>query len=233
MPNIPTLYQLCHWKVTLRYGLSREEIQELIDNPDRCVPTHHQVDPRVIEVHLDVFTAPTFRIGTQEYSLVSGYYRLYYLNWLAAVNENNQSIQRRSQRLQAGLDCWENGYLRTYLYFDDCFLRENYYRRLPTLDIGVLWYVRSTLQAGLDCWENGYLRTYLYFDDCFLRENYYRRLPTLEIGVLWYVRRTPSTIYATAKAIIQLCPHSPMAPLPDFQSLSPEQKEGVYQYAEE
>ena len=89
------------------------------------------------------------------------------------------------------------------------------------------------LQAGLDCWRNGYLRTYLYFDDCFLRENYYRRLPTLEIGILWYARRTPSTIYATAKAIIQLCPHSPTAPLPDFQSLSPKQKEGIYQYVEE
>jgi hypothetical protein len=110
-----------------------------------------------------------------------------YLNWLAAVDENNQSIQRRSQGFQAGLDCWRNGYLRTYLYFDDCFLRENYYRRLPTL----------------------------------------------EIGILWYARRTPSTIYAMAKAIIQLCPHSPTAPLPDFQSLSPEQKEGVYQYVEE
>jgi hypothetical protein len=36
-----------------------------------------------------------------------------------------------------------------------------------------------------------------------------------------------------AKAIIQLCPHSPTAPLPDFQSLSPEQKEGIYQHIEE
>jgi hypothetical protein len=78
------------------------------------------------------------------------------------------------------------------------------------------------------------LRTYLYFNDSFLRENYYRRLPTgLEIGILWYTCRTPSTIYATAKAIIQLCPHSPTASLPDFQSLSPEQKEGIYQYVEE
>jgi hypothetical protein len=115
-----------------------EEIQELIDNPDRHVPTHHQVDPRVIEVHLDVFTAPTFCIGTQEYSLVSRYYHLYYLNWLAAVDENNQSIQQCSQGLQAGLDCWRNGYLRAYLYFDDSFLRENYYRHLPTLEIGIL-----------------------------------------------------------------------------------------------
>jgi hypothetical protein len=133
MPNIPTLYQLCYWKVTLRYSLSREEIQELIDNPDRRVPTHHQVYSRVIEAHLDVFMAPIFHICTQEYSLVRGYYHLYYLNWLAAVDENNQSIQRRSQGLQAGLDCWRNGYLRTYLYFDDCFLRENYYRCLPQL----------------------------------------------------------------------------------------------------
>ena len=36
-----------------------------------------------------------------------------------------------------------------------------------------------------------------------------------------------------ARAIIQLCPHSPMAPLPDFQSLSPEQKEGIYQHIDE
>jgi hypothetical protein len=75
---------------------------------------------------------------------------------------------------------------------------------------------------------------YLYFDDSFLCENYYQCLPTgLEIGILWYARRTPSTIYAMAKAIIQLCPHSPTAPLPDFQSLSPKQKEGIYQHIEE
>jgi hypothetical protein len=75
---------------------------------------------------------------------------------------------------------------------------------------------------------------YLYFDDSFLRENYYRRLPTIRLatGILWYAHRTPSTIYAMAKAIIQLCPHSPMAPLPDFQSLSPEQKEGIYHHIE-
>jgi hypothetical protein len=153
------------------------------------VPTHHQVDPRVIEAHLGISTAPTFHISFQEYSLVSRHYREYCLNWLAAVDENNQSIQRRSQGLQAGLDCWRNGYLQTYLYFDDSFLRENYYWRLPTIG--------------------------------------------LVTGILWYAHRTPSTIYATAKAIIQLCPHSPMAPLLDFQSLSPKQKEGIYQHVEE
>jgi hypothetical protein len=169
----------------LRFGLFREEIQDLIDNPDRHVPTHHQVDPRVIEAHLGISTAPTFHIGSQEYSLINRYYHEYYLKWLAAVEMNNQSIQRCSQGLQAGIDCWRNGYLWTYLYFDDSFLRENYYRRLPSIG-----------------------------------------LPT---GILWYAHRTPSTIYA----IIQLCPHSPTAPLPDFQSLSPKQKEGIYHHIEE
>jgi hypothetical protein len=99
------------------------------------VPTHHQVDPRVIEAYLGISTTPIFHIDSQEYdsqeySLISRYYREYYPHWLAAVESNNQSIQRCSQGLQAGIDCWRNGYLRTYLYFNDFFLRENYYRRL-------------------------------------------------------------------------------------------------------
>jgi hypothetical protein len=93
MPHIPTLYQLSYWEFTFGYGLFREEIQDLIDNLDRCVPTHHQVDPRVIEANLGVLTAPTFHIGTKEYSLVSRHYCEYCLNWLAAVDANNQSIQ--------------------------------------------------------------------------------------------------------------------------------------------
>jgi hypothetical protein len=115
----------------------------LIDNPDRHVPTHHQVDPRVIEAHLGISMTPTFHIGSREYTR---HYCEYYLDWLAAVDENNQSIQRCSQRLQAGLDCWRNGYLQTYLYFDDSFLRENYYRRLPSIGLvtGILWYAHRT-----------------------------------------------------------------------------------------
>jgi hypothetical protein len=102
MPHIPMLYQLCHQEFTLRYSLFREEIQELIDNPDRHVPAH-QVDLRVIEVHLGILTAPRFHIGfgdifpvhigTREYSLVSRHYRDYYRHWVVAVNTNNQSIQ--------------------------------------------------------------------------------------------------------------------------------------------
>jgi hypothetical protein len=81
MPHIPMLYQLSYQESTLRYGLFREVIQDLIDNPDRCVLTHHQVDPRVIEVHLGISMAPTFHIVSREYSLVSRHYREHYLNW--------------------------------------------------------------------------------------------------------------------------------------------------------
>jgi hypothetical protein len=151
MPHIPTLYQLSYREFTLR-------------------PESHWGTP-------GHFNSSYFHIGTQEYSLVSRHYREYYLNWFAAVGANNQSIQWHSQGLQAGLDCWRNGYLQTYLYFDDSFLHENYYQRLPT---------------------------------------------GLEIGILWYACRTPSTIYATAKVIIQLCPHSPSygsSPwFPEFES---------------
>jgi hypothetical protein len=36
-----TLYQLCYWKVTRMYGLTQEEIETLITNPDPQTPSHH------------------------------------------------------------------------------------------------------------------------------------------------------------------------------------------------
>jgi hypothetical protein len=46
-----TLYQLCYWKVTRIYGLTQEEIETLITNPDHQTPSHHQVDPRIIKAY--------------------------------------------------------------------------------------------------------------------------------------------------------------------------------------
>jgi hypothetical protein len=47
-----TLYQLCYWKVTCIYGLTPEEIKDLLTNPDPQTPSHHQVDPRIIKAYL-------------------------------------------------------------------------------------------------------------------------------------------------------------------------------------
>jgi hypothetical protein len=58
-----TLYQLCYWKVTRIYGLTQEEIETLITNPDPQTPSHHQVDPRIIKAYLMGESIPTYIPG--------------------------------------------------------------------------------------------------------------------------------------------------------------------------
>jgi hypothetical protein len=58
-----TLYQLCYWKVTCIYGLTQEESQTLITNPDPQTPSHHQVDPRIIKAYLMGESIPTYLPG--------------------------------------------------------------------------------------------------------------------------------------------------------------------------
>jgi hypothetical protein len=55
-----TLYQLCYWKVTHIYGLTPEEIEDLLTNPDPHIPSHHQVDPRIIKAYLTGESIPTY-----------------------------------------------------------------------------------------------------------------------------------------------------------------------------
>jgi hypothetical protein len=58
-----TLYHLCYWKVTCIYGLTQEEIETLITNPDPQAPSHHQVDPRIIKAYLMGESIPTYLPG--------------------------------------------------------------------------------------------------------------------------------------------------------------------------
>jgi hypothetical protein len=58
-----TLYQLCYWKVTCIYGLTQEEIEDLLTNPDPHIPSHHQVDPRIIKAYLTGESVPTYLPG--------------------------------------------------------------------------------------------------------------------------------------------------------------------------
>jgi hypothetical protein len=55
-----TLYQLCYWKVTRIYGLTPEEIKDLLTNPDPQTPSHHQVDLRIIKAYLMGESVPTY-----------------------------------------------------------------------------------------------------------------------------------------------------------------------------
>jgi hypothetical protein len=54
-----TLYQLCYWKVTRIYGLTPEEIEDLLTNPEPHIPSHHPVDPRIIKAYLTGESIPT------------------------------------------------------------------------------------------------------------------------------------------------------------------------------
>jgi hypothetical protein len=58
-----TLYQLCYWKVTRIYGFTQEEIKALITNPDPQIPSHHQVDLRIIKAYLTGESDPTYVPG--------------------------------------------------------------------------------------------------------------------------------------------------------------------------
>jgi hypothetical protein len=49
--------------VTRIYGLTQEEIKNLITNPDLHIPSHHQVDPRIIKAFFMSESIPTFLPG--------------------------------------------------------------------------------------------------------------------------------------------------------------------------
>jgi hypothetical protein len=68
-----TLYQLCYWKVTCIYGLTQEEIKTLITNPYPHIPSHHQVDPRIIKAYLTGESVPTYSPG----HLLSRYFGIF------------------------------------------------------------------------------------------------------------------------------------------------------------
>ena len=194
--DISSLQQLCYRIVTLKYGLTPEEIKDLIKREDTEYPPafiiphelaetrpidilpHWRVDPRVIIAYLIGTEIPTFYINDREYPLVSKCYGTYYRCWVQEINLNNNRLGRQYPGLQSGLHHWRDGFLRTYFYFDDLLLLNEYYLDSP-------------------------------------------REP---VGTSWHLHKTPPTIYATAKAILQLCPYMPTTPLSDFRNLNDEQQ---------
>ena len=206
---------MSHRQVTLNYGLTREHIRQLIDQPITGVPPHHQVDPRVIKAHL----IPARNTRVPRWNVYSSFWaESLYPNWQYAI----EYLTEHSDRPLV-----DDRYRHTYLSWSE--RRERNSRDIPR----VLEYcTRGSLRGGQILWEDGYLRTYHYFSDHVLRSTYYRSLPQCEYGVIWHARQSASTIYATAKAILQLCPDIPTVPLPDFRNLSQDDQERIYSYIE-
>jgi hypothetical protein len=82
-------------------------------------------------------------------------------------------------------------------------------------------------------WWNRYFNTYHSFDDLILFRGYYRHSyfnQRFIRTVSWHTGKSAQDIYATALTILQVgLPAIRLPPNPDFKSLSPEEKDRIYQ----
>jgi hypothetical protein len=89
-----------------------------------------------------------------------------------------------------------------------------------------------TVRAAELRWWNGYLNTYHSFNDLtLLRDHYQHSLNQRAIRtVSWHMGKSAKDIYAMALTILQVGqPTIQIPPNPDFNSLSPEEKDRIYQ----
>jgi hypothetical protein len=88
-----------------------------------------------------------------------------------------------------------------------------------------------TVRAAELRWWHGYLITYHSFNDLILLRGHYRNSFNYFIStVSWHTGKSAQDIYATALTILQVGqPTIQLPPNPDFNSLSPEEKDQIYQ----
>jgi hypothetical protein len=84
-----------------------------------------------------------------------------------------------------------------------------------------------TVRAAELRWWHGYLITYHSFNDLILLRGHYRNSLNYHIStVTWHTGKSAQDIYATALTILQVGqPTIQLPPNPDFNSLSPEEKD--------
>jgi hypothetical protein len=140
--------------VTRIYGLTQEKIEALITNPDPQIPSHHQVDPRIIKAYLTGESIPTYlprdRFLPSELvvPLVDDQYQWDYHTWKYWLDANKNATEFLVDHLRDPLYhvieapvCisfvpsvraaelrWWNGYLNTYHSFDDLILLRDHYQ---------------------------------------------------------------------------------------------------------
>jgi hypothetical protein len=213
--------------------LTPEEIEDLLTNPDPQTPSHHQVDLRIIKAYLMGESVPTYlprEVPSHYYSeflpaylprdrfepservvpLVDDQYRRDYRTWKNSLDANTRATKSlvdhatdpSYQVIEASLSLPEP------IFF-------------------------HTVRAAELRWWNGYLNTYHSFNDLILfrghyRYSYFNRRYIKTVS--WHAGKSAQDIYATALTILQVgLPTIRLPPNPDFNSLSPEQKDWIYQ----
>jgi hypothetical protein len=210
--------------------LTQEEIENLITNPDPHIPSHHQVDPSIIKAYLTGESIPTYIPGylLPRYlgnfpmylprdrflpselvvPLVDAHYRQDYYIWKLSLDANTRATDYLVDHLRNPLDT------------------------VSFIEAPVCIPFVPTVRAAELRWWNGYLNTYHSFDDLILLRGHYqyslnqRAIRT----VSWHMGKSAQDIYATALTILQVGrPTIRLPPNPDFNSLSPEEKDWIYQ----
>jgi hypothetical protein len=227
-----TLYQLCYWKVTRIYGLTPEEIEDLLTNPDPHIPSHHQVDLRIIKAYLTGESIPTY---------LPGYWLSRYFGILPTYLPRDQFLPS-----ELAVPLVDAHYCQDYLIWKqrlDANIRVTHYLvdhlRDPS---GTVDYCQSieaplsipfvpTVRAAELRWWHGYLITYHSFTDLILLRDHFQDSFNYRIStVSWHTGKRAQDIYATALTILQVGQLTiRLPPNPDFNSLSLEEKDRIYQ----
>jgi hypothetical protein len=212
--------------------LTPEEIEDLLTNPDPQTPSHHQVDPRIIKAYLTGESIPTYHPGywlSRNFGILPAYLpRDRFLPSELAVllvdAHYRQDYRIWNRRLDANIGATR--YLVDYL-------------RDPS---GTVPYCQSieapvsipfvhTVRAAELRWWHGYLITYHSFNDLIILRGHYRNSLNYHISTItWHTGKSAQDIYAMALTILQVGqPTIQLPPNPDFTSLSPEEKDRIYQ----
>jgi hypothetical protein len=201
-----TLYQLCYWKVTRIYGLTPEEIEDLLTNPDPHSPSHHQVDPRIIKAYLMGESIPTY---------LPGYWLSRYFVILPTYLPRDRFLPS-----ELAVPLVDAHYCQDYLIWKrrlDANIRATHYLvdhlRDPSGTVAYCQSIEapvsipfvSTVRAAELRWWHGYLITYHSFNDLILLRGHYRNSLNYHIRtVSWRTGKSAQDIFAMALTILQV-----------------------------
>jgi hypothetical protein len=228
-----TLYQLCYWKVTRIYGLTPEKIEDLLTNPDPQTPSHHQVDPRIIKAYLTGESVPTYlprEVPSHYYSGILPAYlprdRFKPSEWVVPLVNDQYYQDYHTWKNCLDANTWATKSLVDHL------TDPSYQVIEAPLSLPEPIFFHTVRAAELRWW-NGYFNTYHSFNDLILFRGHYRYSYFNQRyikTVSWHAGKSAQDIYAMALTILQVgLPTIRLPPNPDFNSLSPEEKDRIYQ----
>jgi hypothetical protein len=212
--------------------LTPEEIEDLLTNPDPHIPSHHQVDPRIIKAYLTGESVPTYH---------PGYWLSRYFGILPAYLPRDRFLPS-----ELAVPLVDAHYCQDYLIWQrrlDANIRATHYLvdhlRDPFGIVDSCQLIEGpvsipfihTVRAAEHRWWHGYLITYHSFNDLILLRGRYQNSLNYHIStVTWHTGKSAQGIYATALTILQVGQLTiQLPPNPDFNSLSPEDKDQIYQ----